>query len=274
MARPADPGVAAEASRRTLLQRLRARLAGRPDTEHEQAIVRVVIGALLFLYLLPNAHVFTGGTLDPASLYFGMMLLYQLCAAAILAGILIWPGISVARRLLGVVVDLGAVTFFMSQSGSIGVPFLLIYIWVTLANGFRFGSRYLMFSLAPEQAIAPNVLTFRIQPDEGISLCFEVKVPDHDFRMATANMDFSYARGFGASSHSAYETLLMDCMLGDATLFTRSDGVEAAWRVIDPIAAAAEQSLAARFPNYSAGAWGPAEAETLIALEGARWRKP
>ena len=88
MARPADRELGAEAKPRSLVQRLRARLAARPDTEHEQAIVRVVIGALLFLYLLPNAHVFTGGTLDPASLYFGMMLLYQLGAAAILAGIL------------------------------------------------------------------------------------------------------------------------------------------------------------------------------------------
>jgi two-component system sensor histidine kinase RpfC len=148
MARPAERELGSETKHRSLVQRMRARLAARPDTEHEQAIVRVVIGVLLFLYLLPNAHVFTGGTLDPASLYFGMMLLYQICAAAILAGILIWPGVSVARRLLGAVVDLGAVTFFMSQSGSIGVPFLLIYIWVTLANGFRFGPRYLMFSLA------------------------------------------------------------------------------------------------------------------------------
>lgn len=126
---------------------LRAKLAARPDTEHEQAFVRVVIGALLFLYLLPNARDITGGTFDPGHLYFGMMVLYQICAAGLFAGILLWPGVSVARRLIGAVIDTGAITFFMAQSGSIGVPFLLIYVWVTLANGFRFGSKYLMFSL-------------------------------------------------------------------------------------------------------------------------------
>ena len=133
---------------------------------------------------------------------------------------------------------------------------------------------HLMFPLTPGQGIAPNVLRFRIQPNEGISLCFEVKVPDHHFRMATATMDFSYADGFGTSAHSAYETLLVDCMLGDATLFTRSDGVEATWRVVDPIAAAWEQSPPTRLPNYSAGEWGPAEADALIRDAGAEWRMP
>ncbi|MGH7720726.1 MAG: glucose-6-phosphate dehydrogenase [Gemmatimonadaceae bacterium] len=133
---------------------------------------------------------------------------------------------------------------------------------------------HLMFPFAEGRGIAPNVLAFRIQPDEGISLCFEVKVPDHDFRLATASMTFSYAEGFGPSGHSAYETLLVDCMLGDATLFTRSDAVEAAWRVVDPIVAAVEQSPAERFPNYAAGEWGPAEAEALIAGDGADWRTP
>lgn len=133
---------------------------------------------------------------------------------------------------------------------------------------------HLMFPLGRGEGIAPNVLAFRIQPNEGISLCFEVKVPDHHFRMATATMDFSYAEGFGASGHSAYETLLVDCMLGDATLFTRSDGVEAAWRVIDPITAAWEQSPPAPLPNYAAGEWGPAEADALIAGDGAEWRTP
>ena len=133
---------------------------------------------------------------------------------------------------------------------------------------------HLMFPLDRGEGIAPNVLAFRIQPDEGISLCFQVKVPDHHFRMTTATMTFSYAGGFGPSDHSAYETLLVDCMLGDATLFTRSDAVEAAWRVVDPIIAAAEQSSPPRLPNYAAGEWGPAEADTLIARDGAVWRTP
>lgn len=133
---------------------------------------------------------------------------------------------------------------------------------------------HLMFPLARGEGIAPNVLAFRIQPDEGISLCFQVKVPDHHFRMATATMTFSYAGGFGPSDHSAYETLLVDCMLGDATLFTRSDAVDAAWRVVDPIIAAGEHSPPSHLPNYAAGEWGPPEADTLIAADGAEWRTP
>ena len=133
---------------------------------------------------------------------------------------------------------------------------------------------HLMFPLAPGAEIAPNVLVFRVQPNEGISLCFEVKVPGHDFRMATATMDFSYAGAFGPSGHSAYETLLVDCMLGDATLFTRSDGVEAAWRVVDPIIAAGEQSQPVPLSDYAAGEWGPEEADALIRGDGAEWRTP
>ena len=105
-----------------------------------------------------------------------------------------------------------------------------------------------MFPRGVREGMAPNVLAFRIQPNEGIALSFEVKVPHHDFRMATATMDFSYAEGFGPSGHSAYETLLVDCMLGDATLFTRSDGVEAAWRVVDPLTAAMGGAVAAGAP--------------------------
>ncbi|HSA57128.1 MAG TPA: glucose-6-phosphate dehydrogenase [Gemmatimonadaceae bacterium] len=133
---------------------------------------------------------------------------------------------------------------------------------------------HLMFPQSAGQRLPSNVLAFRIQPDEGLSLCFEVKVPDIDLQMATANMDFSYAEGFGTSAHSAYETLLVDCMLGDATLFTRSDAVEAAWRVVDPILAAWEESPPPGFPNYAAGSRGPAAADDLIARDDAVWRSP
>jgi glucose-6-phosphate 1-dehydrogenase len=133
---------------------------------------------------------------------------------------------------------------------------------------------HLMFPLERGEGIAPNVLAFRLQPNEGISLCFQFKVPDHHFRMGTATMDFSYAGGIGPTGHSAYETLLLDCMLGDATLFTRSDAVEATWRLIDPITAAWEQSSSPSLPNYSAGDWGPVEADALIRHAGAEWRIP
>ena len=133
---------------------------------------------------------------------------------------------------------------------------------------------HLMFPTGQRNVMSPNVLTFRLQPDEGISLCFEVKAPDHDLRMVTSSMDFSYSRAFGPSSHSAYETLLVDCMLGDATLFTRSDGVEAAWRVVDPIIAAGNQLSTIHPTAYPAGEWGPPEADALIAGAGAKWREP
>lgn len=133
---------------------------------------------------------------------------------------------------------------------------------------------HLMFPRADGRRPPANLLAFRIQPDEGLSLCFEVKVPDIGLQMATANMDFSYAEGFGVSPHSAYETLLVDCMLGDATLFTRSDAVEAAWRVVDPILEVWEESPPPDFPNYAAGSRGPNEADDLIARDDAVWRSP
>jgi glucose-6-phosphate 1-dehydrogenase len=87
-------------------------------------------------------------------------------------------------------------------------------------------------------------------------------------------MDFSYAEAFGPAEHSAYETLLLDCMMGDATLFNRAEAVEAAWEVVDPVIAAWEDEKPKSFPNYAAGTWGPAEGDELIARAGAHWRQP
>jgi glucose-6-phosphate 1-dehydrogenase len=172
----------------------------------------------------------------------------------------------------------GAVRLFIDNWRWEGVPFFL-------RSGKRLPQRatevairfrrppHSMFPRDGRSQISPNTLAFRIQPDEGISLCFEIKVPDHQLRIETADMNFSYAGEFGPSLHSAYETLLVDCMLGDATLFTRSDAVEAAWRVVDPLLAALE-STPEQFPNYAAGEWGPAAADMLIASDGATWRTP
>jgi glucose-6-phosphate 1-dehydrogenase len=118
---------------------------------------------------------------------------------------------------------------------------------------------------------APNVLVIRIQPGEGMSLRFEIKVPGVDVRMTSCRMDFDYAEAFGADEHSAYETLLLDCMQGDATLFARADEVEAAWGIVDPVIAAWEHAPWARLPNYAAGSWGPAGADALLAADGFRW---
>jgi glucose-6-phosphate 1-dehydrogenase len=133
---------------------------------------------------------------------------------------------------------------------------------------------HLMFPVEAGQSLAPNALTIRIQPNEGISLCFEIKVPGVDVRMTSVQMDFSYAGAFGSTDHSAYETLLLDCMVGDATLYARSDQVEAAWALVDPIIEAWKAQPREDFPNYVAGSWGPAAADALMARDGCRWRTP
>jgi glucose-6-phosphate 1-dehydrogenase len=133
---------------------------------------------------------------------------------------------------------------------------------------------HLMFPLAPGATIQPNVLAIRVQPNEGISLRFEVKVPGVEVRMVHVDMQFDYTDAFGASTHDAYETLLLDCMLGEATLFTRSDEVEAAWTVVDPIIQHWEGKWPEHFPNYAAGTWGPEVADAFIHRMGARWRQP
>jgi glucose-6-phosphate 1-dehydrogenase len=86
------------------------------------------------------------------------------------------------------------------------------------------------------------------------------------------NMEFDYARDFGRSHSTGYERLLYDCMIGDATLFQRADMVEAGWRVIQPVLDAWKATPAARFPNYAASTWGPAEADELLARDGRTWR--
>ena len=133
---------------------------------------------------------------------------------------------------------------------------------------------HLMFPLGRGETIAPNVLVVRVQPEEGLSLSFEIKVPGIGLRMTPARMEFGYAEAFGEQQHDAYETLLLDCMMGDPMLFIRSDATEAAWRVVDPVIEAWEREPPADFPDYPAGSWGPAAAERLITCAGAEWRQP
>ncbi len=120
----------------------------------------------------------------------------------------------------------------------------------------------------------PNILSLRIQPNEGISLRFEAKMPGADLRTRTVEMDFSYGSSFGVATAEAYQRLLLDAMLGDQTLFTRADEVEEAWRVITPALsvwdAPADPALV---PQYEAGTWEPTEAEFLINRDGRRWRR-
>jgi len=133
---------------------------------------------------------------------------------------------------------------------------------------------HLMFPLAEGETIESNLMVLRVQPNEGLALRFEVKVPGVDVRMASMDMDFDYDQTFGETEHSAYPTLLLDCMIGDATLFSRHDEVETAWSVVDPLIQAWEARPPTHFPNYAAGTWGPAVADELIARDGARWRQP
>ncbi|MFB6276336.1 MAG: glucose-6-phosphate dehydrogenase [Halothece sp.] len=131
----------------------------------------------------------------------------------------------------------------------------------------------LIFQSAAQQT-NPNVLTMRIQPNEGISLRFEAKMPGPELRTRSVDMDFSYGSSFGMATADAYNRLLLDCMLGDQTLFTRSDEVEEAWRVVSPALSAWDEASDPNLvPQYEAGTWQPAEAEALINADGRRWRR-
>jgi glucose-6-phosphate 1-dehydrogenase len=116
--------------------------------------------------------------------------------------------------------------------------------------------------------IDPNVITISIQPDEGISIAFDAKRPGTQVRTVTVQANFSYQASFGSKGPVAYETLLLDSMRGDATLFTRRDEVEAEWRIITPIEEAWAQLPAPDFPNYAAGSEGPTSWHELLEIRG------
>jgi glucose-6-phosphate 1-dehydrogenase len=125
-----------------------------------------------------------------------------------------------------------------------------------------------------KESTEQNVLVIRIQPDEGISLRMQAKMPGTSFRIEPVKMDFHYGTSFGKASPEAYERLLLDAMSGDATLFARRDEVEEAWAFIDPIenAWAAKKNAPGLF-FYPAGSWGPEEADDLLARDGRAWRR-
>ena len=174
-----------------------------------------------------------------------------------------------------------AVTFYVDNWRWAGVPFYL-------RTGKRLARRVtdvaIQFRPAPHSlfegagALAgrwmqPNLLVLRIQPDEGISLRFSAKQPGSGMKLRSVSMDFHYGAGLGGRAPAAYETLLLDAMAGDATLYIREDMVEASWRAVQPILdvwAEAEFD----FPNYPAGSWGPEEADALLARDGRKWRNP
>jgi glucose-6-phosphate 1-dehydrogenase len=131
----------------------------------------------------------------------------------------------------------------------------------------------LIFQSAAQQT-TPNTLAMRIQPNEGIALRFEAKMPGPDLRTRTVDMDFSYGTSFGMATADAYHRLLLDAMIGDQTLFTRADEVEEAWRVVTPALSAWDAPADPNtIPTYEAGTWQPTEAEFLINRDGRRWRR-
>ena len=131
---------------------------------------------------------------------------------------------------------------------------------------------HLMFHLPDEYKFIPNILSLCIQPDEGIHLMFEAKVPDSDQEMRSVDMDFHYRDSFSGVLPDAYERLLLEALRGDASLFTRSDGIEAAWKLIDSIADGWEKSNTPDMALYRRGSWGPSEANALLARDGRLWR--
>ena len=118
-----------------------------------------------------------------------------------------------------------------------------------------------------------NLLAIRIQPDEGIMLRFGAKVPGLGLDVRSVTMDFTYGSSFNVDSPDAYETLILDGLQGDASLFTRADEVEEAWSLVDPLIDAWANGPVPDFPNYDAGTWGPPEADELMARDDRRWRR-
>jgi glucose-6-phosphate 1-dehydrogenase len=159
-----------------------------------------------------------------------------------------------------------------------GVPFCL-------RTGKRFARRrtevsvhfkpapFTLFRETPVECTNPNVLVLRIQPEEGISLSFDAKVPGPLERLETVTMDFSYAAHFHREPSTGYETLLFDAMAGDQTLFHRMDIVEAGWEIVQPILDAWARDTSSPLPEYEPGSWGPPEADWLVEREGRQWRR-
>jgi glucose-6-phosphate 1-dehydrogenase len=131
----------------------------------------------------------------------------------------------------------------------------------------------LLFKNTSVKQMEQNELVMHIQPDEGISLTFSAKVPGPVVKLDTVGMSFKYVDYFGIESSIGYETLLLDCMIGDPTLFQRADTVDAGWRVVDPILDVWKANPATGFPNYAAGSWGPRAADELLERDGRKWRK-
>jgi len=167
-----------------------------------------------------------------------------------------------------------AATFFVENWRWAGVPF---YIRTGKHLPKRVSEITIQFNPAPHFMFgqnggeaSPNLLILRIQPEEGISLKFSSKQPGAGMKLRPVSMDFNYGASFGERSPSAYETLLLDAILGDATLYSRQDMVEASWSVVKPVMDAWSEAKF-DFPNYAAGTWGPKASDEMLARRGHAW---
>jgi glucose-6-phosphate 1-dehydrogenase len=131
---------------------------------------------------------------------------------------------------------------------------------------------FALFRDTPVERLTPNDLILDIQPEEGVRLRFGAKIPGPTVHMGGVEMKFDYQDYFSASPSTGYETLIYDCMIGDATLFKRADTIETAWRIVQPVLDAWASDRIAELPMYPAGSSGPAEADALLARDGRRWR--
>jgi len=130
---------------------------------------------------------------------------------------------------------------------------------------------YALFRGTNVERMHPNWMILRIQPDEGIALEFAAKRPGPSVTLGSVSMDFGYKTYFKLAPNTGYETLIYDCMIGDATLFQRADNVEAGWQAVEPILEVWANTRPTEFPNYVAGSSGPAAADELLARDGRKW---
>lgn len=133
---------------------------------------------------------------------------------------------------------------------------------------------HMMFASLDREHMTPNSLIIRIQPEEKITMTFQAKVPGVAMEMKHVTMSFDYAKGFEVKIPSAYQTLILNSLQGDATLFTRKDEIEAQWATIDPILKAWAEAKPPSFPNYDPGSWGPNKASELLEKDGREWHDP
>jgi glucose-6-phosphate 1-dehydrogenase len=162
----------------------------------------------------------------------------------------------------------------------VGVPF---YIRTGKRMPARFTEIAVFFKHAPnamfrdasfsQKDLPHNMLVLRLQPHEGIDMTFNAKKPGPNMNLGTVTMDFHYNEHFGnAPVATGYETLIYDCMNGDATLFKRADNIELCWEIVEPILDLWSALPAREFPNYASGTWGPKEADELLAQDGRKWK--